>query len=190
VAAYDPRQPDAFNYAALGGGLGHELSHAFDDAGRKYDPQGLLRETWPPGDAEKFGRRAQCFADQYGKAPVPDGLHIDGNRTLGENMADNTGVVVAYQGFARSLARRGLRVDDPAAGEGGRTQAQMFFLGWAIARCVQFTPEALRDWVKTETHSPACVQVNLAAANSPAFREAFACKAGAPMAPVPACRLW
>jgi putative endopeptidase len=190
VAAFDPGKPDAFNYAALGGGIGHEISHAFDDSGRKYDAQGILRESWTPEDARKYGERAQCFVAQYSAATVLDGLHIDGKRTLGENIADNAGAVVAYGGLAKALARRGQRMDDPAAGERGYTPAQLFFLGWTIARCIQTTPDALRRQVDTDTHSPGRVQVILPVANSPAFREAFSCKEGTPMAPVPACSVW
>jgi endothelin-converting enzyme/putative endopeptidase len=190
LAAYDPGRPDAFNYAALGGGIGHELSHAFDNSRRQFDAQGMARDWWTAQDAKEYAGRAQCFAAQYSRVTVVDGLHIDGTRTLDESMADNAGIAVAYRALAKRLAMRGQRMDDPAAGEQGYTPAELFFLGWAIARCEKITPDAVRREVNTDTHPPVPARINLPAANSPAFREAFGCQAGAPMAPVPACGLW
>ena len=190
VAAYDPGKPDAFNYAALGGGIGHELSHTFDSDGRGYDALGQERESWPAPDVEKYAAHAQCYATQYSQATLLDGLHVNGEKVLPECMADNGGIRVAYWGLARHLASRGQRMDDPAAGEAGYTPAQLFFLGYAIARCNKNTPDAVRRAIKQETYAPNPLGVNVPAANCPAFREAFACPAGSPMAPVPECRLW
>jgi putative endopeptidase len=121
---------------------------------------------------------------------LPGGLHVDGSKTLNENIADSAGMGVAYVAYVKALTRRGERMDDPAAGQDGYTPRQLFFLGWAITRCAQLSQDALREEVAGDNHSPERLRVNMPVSNPPAFREAFSCKVGQPMAPARACTIW
>ena len=152
--------------------------------------KGTCETGWAPEDAKQYADRAQCFIAQYGAATLPGGLHVDGKKTLNENIADSAGLAIAYVAFAKALARSGKRLDDPAAGQDGYTPAQLFFLGWSINRCSQQGPEALRSKVANDDHSPNQLRVNMPVSNLGAFREAFSCKVGQPMAPVRACTIW
>jgi predicted metalloendopeptidase len=187
---FDPALPDAVNYSSLDGGVAHEISHGFDDGGRQFDGLGLERDWWTPEDARQYAERAQCFVAQYSAAPLPGGLHVDGRKTLNENIADSAGMAVAYAAFTRAMARRGRRMDDPAAGQDGFTPAQLFFLGWSINRCAQLSQEALAAEVGGDRHSPERLRVNLPVSNMMQFREAFACQTGQTMSPERVCAIW
>jgi endothelin-converting enzyme/putative endopeptidase len=173
----------AANLGGIGAVIGHELTHGFDDQGRKFDRDGNLRDWWTAADGQEFERRVACIADEYSGFSVGD-LKVNGKLTLGENTADHGGVTVALMALQEYLKTH------PADKVGGFTPAQRLFLSYAQIWCQNVTPEAARMRVMTDPHSPGQYRVNGVAQNLPAFREAFACKAGQPMVSASACRVW
>jgi endothelin-converting enzyme/putative endopeptidase len=173
----------AANLGGIGAVIGHELTHGFDDQGRKFDRDGNLRDWWTAADGREFERRAACIADEYSGFSVGD-LKVNGKLTLGENTADHGGVTVALMALEEYLKTH------PADKVGGFTPAQRLFLSYAQIWCQNVTLEAARMRVMTDPHSPGQYRVNGVVQNLPAFREAFTCKAGQPMVSVSACRVW
>lgn len=171
---FDPDADDALNFGAIGAVIGHELMHAFDDAGSRFDAEGRLREWWTAQEREEFERRAERLVAQAGEYRVAGELTINGRVGLGENIADLGGVVLAYEAFAGSLNGE-LPVID------GYTPQQRFFLGWARVWRRNWTPEALRLHLQTGPHPPGAFRVNGPLANMPEFQAAFGCKPGDPM---------
>jgi endothelin-converting enzyme/putative endopeptidase len=178
---FDPTMDDAVNYGGLGSVIGHELSHKFDDEGRKYDAEGNVRPWWSDDVVARYEQRAQCFVDEYASFHVDDGTPIDGKLTLGETIADNGGIRLSYRALQPSES--GPKID-------GFTPAQRFFLAWGQIRCENVTPEAAKRRVTTDEHAPGRWRVNGVVSNMPEFASAFACKAGAPMAPEKRCAVW
>ncbi len=178
---FDPKMDDAVNFGGMGGVVGHELSHEFDDEGRKYDVDGNLHPWWSPEDIAHFEERAQCFIDEYAQFHAEEGTALDGKLTLGENIADNGGLRLSYA--AARPSNDGPKID-------GFTPAQRFFIAWGQIRCENVSPEAERRQVKTDGHSPGRWRVNGVVANMPEFAQAFSCAAGTPLAPAKRCRLW
>jgi putative endopeptidase len=178
---FDPRADDAVTFGGLGGVVGHELTHHFDDEGRKYDVDGNVRPWWSPEDMARYEERARCIADEYSHFHIEDGTPVDGKLTLGENIADNGGVRLAWDTARPSTT--GPRID-------GFTPAQRFFLGWSQNRCENVTPEASRVLIRANPHAPGRFRVDGVVSNMPEFATAFACPAGAPMAPAARCRVW
>ncbi|HVT58649.1 MAG TPA: M13 family metallopeptidase [Thermoanaerobaculia bacterium] len=181
---YDPRRDDAVNYGGIGAVIGHEMTHGFDDSGRKYDGRGNLADWWTPIDGKEFEQRAGCVADEYSSFQVADGLKVNGRLTLGENVADNGGLRISYMAYTASMAGKPRTILD------GLTPEQRFFLGFAQVWCSNTSPEAERLQVLTNPHSPARFRVDGVVVNMPEFQEAFQCKPGAPMAPEKRCRVW
>ncbi|MBM3736957.1 MAG: M13 family metallopeptidase [Acidobacteria bacterium] len=181
---FDPTIDDAVNFGAIGAVIGHEMSHGFDDKGRKFDAQGNLIDWWTEADAREFERRAQCFVDQFGHYDGAKGMKLNGKLTLGENTADAGGVRVAYMALMMHLAGK----DAPKID--GFTPQQRFFLGYGQIWCRNATEEAARMRVATDPHSPGEFRVNGIVSNMPEFREAFGCRVGQPMARENACRVW
>jgi putative endopeptidase len=183
---YDNRIDDAVNYGAIGTVIGHELTHGFDDQGRKFDPQGNLRDWWTEKDAKEFERRASCIADEYsGFVAVKDPeLKLNGRLTLGENTADNGGLRVAHMAFLDSVAGK------PPQPVDGFTSEQRVFLGFAQIWCENSTEESARLRALTDPHSPGRYRTNGVVQNMPEFQKAFACKAGQPMVRSEPCRVW
>jgi putative endopeptidase len=183
---FDRSMDDAVNYGAIGMIIGHELTHGFDDEGRQYDVQGNLKDWWTAADSKAFDERAACMVEQYSRyRPVPD-LNVNGRLTLGENVADNGGLRIAYDALMRRLA------GTPAATRtiDGYTPAQRFFLGMAQGWCANSTEEVLRLLTKTNEHTVNEFRVTGPVSNMPEFREAFSCREGQPMAPANVCRVW
>jgi endothelin-converting enzyme/putative endopeptidase len=188
---FDLTADDAVIYGSLASVIGHELTHGFDDEGRHYDGKGNLVDWWTEADAAAFEARAAGFVDQYSafvavkdpSDPAKD-VHVDGKLTLGENTADNGGIRLAYDAFMTTQAARGGK--DAL----GYTPAQRFFLSYAQSWCVNRTNEYAKEAAKTDPHSPGKYRVNGVLANLPAFREAFSCKVGTPMAPARVNRVW
>ncbi len=170
---------DAINYGGIGAVIGHEMTHGFDDQGRKSDANGNLVDWWTADDARNFNERAKLVVEQFNGYSVLDGLHINGELTQGENIADLGGLKIAYAALEKALAAK------PGAAEkkiDGFTPAQRFFLGYAQLWRRNMRPEALRLQVKTNPHSPASFRVIGPLSNLPEFAAAFAVPAGAPMA--------
>ena len=172
---FDPEADDAANFGAIGTVIGHEITHHFDDRGRRYDEVGNLADWWSADDARAYQARADRLAAQFsGYAPLP-GHTINGVQTLGENISDLGGVAIAYDGLQRALARS-------AAGTDRRAAAQRFFVAFATIWRNKIRAEALITQLRSGQHSPARYRVLGPLANVPAFAEAYACPPGSPMA--------
>jgi predicted metalloendopeptidase len=181
---YNPRASDAVNYGGIGAVIGHELTHGFDDEGRKYDGAGNVRDWWTAEDAKAFDARADCIVKEYnGFSPAPD-AHVNGKLTLGENAADNGGIHLAYMALMDSLANH-------MAGKlDGFTPQQQFFLGYGQVWCENITEQSARMQAATNPHSPGEFRANGVLENMPEFQEAFSCKVGDPMVSPDPCRVW
>jgi endothelin-converting enzyme/putative endopeptidase len=181
---YKAGRDAAVNYGGAGAVIGHELTHGFDDQGRKFDGEGNLRDWWTAADGKAFEERASCVADQYSGYTVEGDTKVNGRLTLGENTADNGGIRLALMAY---LAGPGARVKDKVD---GFTPEQRVFLGWAQVWCETSRPEAERLKAQTNPHSSNKYRVNGPLSNMPEFQKAFACKANAPMVRQSACRVW
>jgi putative endopeptidase len=175
---------DAVNYGAIGVVIGHELTHGFDDQGRKFDGDGNLRDWWGPKDGPEFETRAKCLDDEYSSFSPVEGVNLKGKLTLGENTADNGGLKLAYMALMREAKA------DAAKKTDGYTPAQRLFIGFAQVWCENVTDQRARELAVTDPHSPGKFRVIGTIRNSPQFREAFNCKTGDAMAPANACSVW
>lgn len=174
---YDPRVPDAVNYGAIGMVMGHELTHGFDDEGRQFDAEGDLREWWTEGVVAEFRNRASCIAKQFDGYEAVEGVpdvHVNGELTLGENIADLGGLKLAFAAYEASRAGR-----PREARVAGFTPEQAFFVSFAQNWCTVTRPELARLRAATDPHSPPRWRVNGPLSNLDEFRQAFSCQAGA-----------
>lgn len=181
---FDPKMDDAPNYGNTGATIGHELTHGFDDEGRQFDAKGNLRDWWTKQDAVEFGKRVDCVAEQYGQYRVIDEIRINSRLTLGEDVADLGGTLLAY--MAWKDATRGRKLEPIE----GLTPEQRFFVGMAQWACGDERPESKRVTAVTDPHSPLEYRVNGVVSDLAPFAEAFSCKAGQPMVRAQACRVW
>jgi len=163
---------DAVNYGAIGGVIGHEFTHGFDDQGRRSDGDGNLRDWWTEQDAAQFQGRAQLMVDQYSAFNPIDDLHLQGALGLGENIADLGGLTVSYKAYQNSLNGQNGAVID------GFTPEQRFFMGWGQVWRIKFRDEALRQQVITGPHSPGMYRVLGTLSNMPQFYQAYDVKLG------------
>jgi endothelin-converting enzyme/putative endopeptidase len=183
---YDTKIDAAPNYGNTGTTIGHELTHGFDDEGRQFDAQGNLRDWWTPQDAAEFEKRASCVADQYAQYTVIDDIKLNSKLTLGEDVADLGGTILALQAWRNATARQRLA---PAE---GLTPDQRFFVGFAQWACGDERPESKRVNAITNPHSPLEYRINGVVVNMPEFAAAFSCKPGQPMVKDAdkVCRVW
>jgi len=182
--AFDPESDAAPNYGDTGGTVGHELTHGFDDEGRQFDAQGNLRDWWTADDAKKFEQRAACISNQYSSYTVVDDIKINGKLTLGEDVADLGGVLLAYMAWKMDTKDQKLdSIDD-------LTPEQRFFVGYGQSWCGQVRDESKRLRATVDPHSPEKYRTNGVVSNMPQFQEAFHCKAGQPMVNANRCRVW
>jgi putative endopeptidase len=185
---FDKGMDDGVNFGGIGLVIGHELTHGFDDQGRKYDPQGNLHDWWTEQDGKEFEKRASCVADEYSNFIAVDDRKLNGRLTLGENTADNGGARIALRALEHMIA------DDKTGKEGqkidGYTPEQRFFLGFGRVWCEITRPEQARLWVVTDPHSPGKYRVDGVVENMPEFQKAWGCKAGQPMVAENACHVW
>jgi putative endopeptidase len=186
-AFYDPKQDDAVNYGHIGAVIGHELTHGFDDEGKKFDAKGNLSDWWTPEDTKKFVTRTDCLSQEYGSFTAVDDVKVNGKLTLGENTADNGGLVLAYMAYLERAKKEGI---DLAAKKDGFTSPQRFYVAYAQNWCENARPESVRTQALTDPHSPNHFRANGAIVNQPGFAAAFGCKKGSPMVPVNSCRVW
>ena len=184
---YDSRSSDAENYGHVGGVIGHELTHGFDDEGRQFDGNGNLADWWTPEDGKRFDDKAACEVAEYGSFVAVDDVKVNGKLTLGENTADNGGLRLAYAAFLADAQRTSI---DVTRAEDGYTPIQQFFLGHGQNWCGTVRPEQVRLQVQTDPHSPRQFRVNGVVQNMPEFGQAFGCKVGQPMMPANPCRVW
>ena len=183
---YDPKMDDAPNYGDTGGTIGHELTHGFDDEGSQFDAKGNLKDWWTKEDREKFDARTKCVEDKYSSYVAVDDVHVNGKLTLGENVADLGGEILAYMAWKDATKDKHLESID------GLTPEQRFFVGFAQWDCANERPEDLRVRALTDPHSPATNRINGVVVNMPQFKQAFSCKAGQPMVNPEGkmCRVW
>jgi endothelin-converting enzyme/putative endopeptidase len=181
---FDPKMDDAPNYGNTGATIGHELTHGFDDQGRKYDAKGNLKDWWTPEDGKAYDERGKCISDQFSGYTVIDEVKINGELTLGEDIADLGGLVLAWMAWKMEVADKKLESRD------GLTPEQRFFVGYSQWACENTRPERQRLLAATDPHSPSKWRVNGLVANMPEFAKAFSCKPGAPLNPEKRCRVW
>src|SRR5215469_5288265 len=186
---FDASKDDVINYGAVGAVMGHELTHDFDDQGRKFDTKGNLRDWWTPEDAKAYEERGACVAKEYtGPVPGVAGVQQNGKLTQGEDTADNGGVYLALSALAEDLKQQGKTLDDKD--EHGVTNLQRFFIAYGSVWCTQYRPELARTVILTNPHSIPELRVNNVISNMPEFQKAFSCKAGQPMVHETRCRVW
>ena len=181
---FDPKMDAAPNYGNTAATIGHELTHGFDDEGRQFDATGNLRDWWTPADAKAFEERVSCVRDQYSQYVVVDDIHINSKLTLGEDVADLGGTLLAYIAWKHVTAHQNLTTVD------GLTPDQRFFVGMAQWACGDERPEQKRMNATVDPHSPDEFRVNGVVSNMPEFGQAFGCKEGQPMRRANACRVW
>ncbi|MBS1796684.1 MAG: M13 family metallopeptidase [Acidobacteria bacterium] len=176
---------DAVNYGDAGGIIGHEMTHGFDDEGSQYDAEGNLKMWWTPDDRARFEKKADCIVDQFDNYEVLPGLKMQGKLTLGENIADLGGLIIAYHAFEKSLEGkpRPPKID-------GFTAEQRFFLSYAVGWMVNQRPESMRTQVLGDPHALPEWRVIGPLSNMPEFAAAFQCKTGDKMVRSKPCQVW
>lgn len=172
---FDPKADDALNYGGIGAVIGHELTHGFDDEGRKFDAHGNLADWWTKEDADKYAVHTTVVKEQFNGYKVIDDMHVNGELTLGENIADLGGLTIAYAAYKKSLIGKEAPVIK------GFTGDQRFFISWAQVWRSNYRPEALAKQLLTDPHSPGKYRVLGPLANIPEFHKAFNLKEGQPM---------
>jgi len=185
---FDRDQPEAANYGAEGAVIGHEITHGFDDQGRKFDGHGNLHDWWTEEDGKKYDERGKCISDQYTQEIPEAGVKQNGLLTQGEDTADNGGLRLAFMALANTLKQDGKTLE--SKGPDGLTEAQRFFLGFGNVWCTQYRPEMMRTQVLSNPHSLPRYRVNNVVANMPEFAQAFGCKKGQPLVREKRCRVW
>ncbi len=172
---FNANADDAINYGGIGAVIAHEISHGFDDQGRQFDAEGNLRDWWTPESAEKYKARADKIVQQYAEYEPLPGMHINGELTQGENIADDGGVKLAFAALQKALK------DKPREKIDGFTPEQRFFLGWAQVWRANTRDEAMKLRLNTDPHSPTKYRTNGPLSNSPEFKEAFSLPDNCPM---------
>jgi len=172
---FDPNADDALNYGGIGGVIGHEITHGFDDSGRRYDADGNLKEWWTEEDAKNYNKRADMVVEQFNGYVAIDTLTVNGELTLGENIADLGGMVIAYKAFLKTLKGNEPKID-------GFTPQQRFFLAWATVWRDNMTDQEQRLRLKTDPHSPGKFRGYANLTNFQPFYDAFDIKDTDPIA--------
>jgi putative endopeptidase len=185
---FDAAQIDAVNYGAIGVVIGHEITHGFDDQGRKFDAEGNLKDWWTPADAANYDKRDECIQNEYTQEVPEAGVKQNGKLSAGEDTADNGGIHLALSALESTLKAQGKTLDSSTPD--GLTELQNFFLSFANIWCGAFRPAAARTAVMTQGHSLPRYRVNNTLGNMPEFAHAFGCHAGQPMVHANQCRVW
>lgn len=185
---FNANADDATNFGAEGAVIGHEITHGFDDQGRKFDAQGNLHDWWTPEDAKNYDERGKCISDEYTQEIPEAGVKQNGLLTQGEDTADNGGLYLALIALENDLKQQGKTLE--TKGDDGLTEVQRFFLSFANNWCSQLRPEVMRVAVLTNPHSIPKYRVNNTVANMPEFAKAFGCAKGKPLVHENACRVW
>ncbi|UNK44097.1 peptidase [Luteimonas sp. S4-F44] len=172
---FDPEATDEMNYGGIGAVIGHEMTHGYDDQGARFGPTGNMEDWWTPADFAGFKARTGKLVQQFNDYRLPDGRALNGNHTLGENIADLGGLATAYDAMKKATAG----TPDPMTD--GMTRDQRFFLSWATVWRRNFTPEQLTQRLATDEHALSSFRAIGAPSNLPAFAAAFQCKPGDPM---------
>jgi putative endopeptidase len=182
---FDRQADDAANFAAIGAIIGHELTHGFDDQGRKFDADGNLHDWWTADDGKEYERRSQCIADEYSGFEATEGVKLNGKLTLGENTADNGGLRIALMALGSTLPQQPSHTNS-----NGLSPQQEFFISYAETWCSNATPQYLSMMAQSNPHATAKARANGVVSNMPEFQKAFGCKKGQPMVRENACRVW
>uniref|UniRef100_A0A3B5BLQ8 Neprilysin n=1 Tax=Stegastes partitus TaxID=144197 RepID=A0A3B5BLQ8_9TELE len=182
-------QTKSLNYGGIGMVIGHEITHGFDDNGRNYDKDGDLKDWWTPDSTQRFLELSKCIVDQYGNFSwdLASGLHLNGNNTLGENIADNGGIRQAYQAYKNYVKQHG---EEPPLPGIDLSHDQLFFLNFAQVWCGTHRPEQAVNSIKVDVHSPGKFRVLGSLQNFPEFAKAFSCNKSSYMVPDNICRVW
>ncbi|CAG9770030.1 unnamed protein product [Ceutorhynchus assimilis] len=183
---YDSSFPDSLNYGAMGVVMGHELTHGFDDQGRQYDKSGNLNHWWNNKTVDRFKQRTKCVVDQYNQYEI-EGAKVNGNQTLGENIADNGGLKAAYHAYLELMNEQ----PEPKPLPGiPLNHKQLFFVAFAQVWCSTTTKEATNLQIEKDSHSPSPFRVMGAVSNLREFSDEFHCKPGSKMNPIKKCEVW
>jgi putative endopeptidase len=187
---FDKTLSDAENYGSMGATVGHEMTHGFDDQGRKFDAKGNLRDWWTEADAKAYEQRGDCIATEYTHevSELGPGVKTNGKRTQGEDTADNGGVHLAMIALENLFKAESKSLDSPD--KNGLTPLQLFYDNYAFGWCESARPDQERMQITTDPHSLNRYRVNSVLSNQAEFAKAFGCRAGQPMVRVPACRVW
>ncbi|MGH9709974.1 MAG: M13-type metalloendopeptidase, partial [Candidatus Acidiferrales bacterium] len=183
---FDPKADDALNYGGIGAVIGHEMTHGFDDQGRKFDAEGNLRDWWTPEDMKNFQARAECVEHQFDGYEIQPGVHETGKLVLGESIADLGGLTIALKAFQKTPEGQSDQKLD------GFTPVQRFYLAWARTWAGSDRPELELLLAKTNPHPLDRFRAIAAPSNMAAFQQAFDCKSGDAMvrAADQVCRIW
>jgi len=192
---YDPSFPKSLTFGAIGSIIGHEVTHGFDNMGRRFDMNGNMLDWWSNKSSEVFEKRSQCFIEQYNEYTV-NGQHVNGRSTLGENIADNGGLKLSYAAYNTWLKNHeGKDVllehnEDPLLPSLNMTRHQQFFLAMAQTWCASFTDQATKTQLTSDPHSPPMFRVKGVLRNFPAFYEHFNCASSTSCMENKQCSLW
>ncbi|XP_066581992.1 neprilysin-11-like [Prorops nasuta] len=190
---FDAERPDVLNYAASGFLAGHEISHAFDNTGRKFDKDGNVMDWWPQNMINLYDDKANCFVEQYNKYLIPELVpanhlvFVNGNLTVGENIADTTGLQSAFNAFKEYQVQTGENIR--LAGLEYFTSEQLFFMQYASWQCDNTRSSLLLSIIRVDTHSPTSVRVRGSISNNADFGRVFNCPLGSPMNPIDKCTI-
>jgi len=184
---FSGKEDDAANYGDMGGTIGHELTHGFDDQGRQFDKDGNLSNWWTKDDERNFNDRAECMVKQYNAIESVPGVHLNGKLTLGENLADLGGLWLAWMAWLDKA--HAAHVDMMAKTE-GYTPGQRFWIAYAQQWCTQTRPEQLRTQAQSDPHAPDEYRTNSILQDLPEFGKSFSCKKAAKMVSAKPCRVW
>jgi predicted metalloendopeptidase len=182
---FDPTADDAVNYGGIGAVIGHEMTHGFDDSGRKFDAEGNLKNWWTDADLKNYNARAACVEKQFDAYKYEGEQHLNGKLVLGESIADLGGLSIAYRAYQRSLKGK----EKPAPID-GLTDDQRFFISWARVWASNDRPEFARLIVNTNPHPLDRFRAIGAPSNMPEFAKAFSCRPGDPMVRAQKCQIW
>lgn len=184
---FTPDRPKYLNYGMLGVIIGHEITHGFDNNGRKYDKAGNFTQWWSDEIVEKFKEQVSCYIEQYSQLPIDMvGQNVNGNQTLDDNICDNSGLAQAYRAYRHYVSHHG---EEPRLPGISYSNVQVFFLQYAQLWCEILSKEANERYIK-DSHSPGKYRANIPLMNFPEFSSAFQCPAGSPMNPTKKCKLW
>ncbi|KAL5015470.1 hypothetical protein ScPMuIL_009740 [Solemya velum] len=186
---YSKSQPNYLNFGGIGLVIGHEITHGFDNSGRQFDKNGNLVQWWSDEAVERFEKRASCIKDQYDDFVVqPVGAKVDGELTLGENIADNGGLKQTFRAYRRWVEMRG--EEEPMLPGLNLTNNQLLFVNFAQGLCENMRPESALEMVRTDEHSPGRFRIIGSVQNSVDFAREFNCAKESPMNPADKCHVW
>jgi len=187
-AFFNAKAPKYMNYGAIGAVIGHEITHGFDNTGRKYDFEGKSVDWWENDTAIEYKRRVQCLIEQYSNFTAKQiNINLNGTLTQGDDIADNGGIKGAYLGYQNYLKDHG---DEPKLPGHHYTARQMFWISWSQVWCSKYKDEMLKFLIKTDVHSPGEFRIKGPLSNNPDFAKDFKCKVGSRMNPAKKCTVW